>query len=197
MPPALLAGKLLAMQIFYKNDLGFVLKAAKTNVALALNPKQLTDESVIVTVTADAEFKTKKEQTVFDWPGEYEKGGVMTQIFQTGKNEPGRVIKLVVDDISCVHVTSLSEPLTEKEEEEIGKVDILFVPLAGAIPEKEIMPVIEALEPKIVVPMQATPEQAAALAKTFGSVAEPQDSLKIKASDLTGERVEVRILSAA
>ncbi|MCF7856783.1 MBL fold metallo-hydrolase [Candidatus Gracilibacteria bacterium] len=183
------------MQISYSGGLGFTLKGADAAVALATEKTDNAD--IIITSTEDEKIKAGSNQTVFDWPGEYESKGVSVGLIPVGENKPSRVAKIIIDEIAIVHLDGVTEPLTEKEEERIGHVDVLLVSIgkSAALDEKQIKNTIEALEPKIVVPMNFTSGEEKEFAKGlgFGEI-EAEADLKLKAGGLPTERMELRIL---
>src|SRR3989338_7900886 len=95
-------------------------------------------------------------------PGEYEVKGVkVTGVAsfhddrmgaERGKNV---VYKFEIDGVSFCHLGDLGHIFSEKEVEEIGKVDVLFVPVGGfyTIYPKKAVEVITQLEPLLVIPM--------------------------------------------
>ncbi len=74
----------------------------------------------------------------------------------SGKERGKNVIYVVeMDKIRLVHLGDLGHVLSDKMIEEIGEVDILFVPVGGkyTIDYKQATQVVDDLEPKIVIPM--------------------------------------------
>lgn len=60
-----------------------------------------------------------------------------------------------VDGIRVCHLGDLGHPLGDKEVEELGKVDILFIPVGGffTIDAKVAGQVCDRLKPKVIIPM--------------------------------------------
>ena len=105
---------------------------------------------------------------VISRPGEYEIGGVLIIGVATfhdaesgsrlGKNN---VFVIEIDDINICHLGDLGHPLTTRQVEEIGNIDILLVPVgAGStINASQAAGIVRNLEPRIVIPMHfKTPE---------------------------------------
>ncbi len=185
------------MQITYKGNAGFTLRGNKATVALALDPRQISTEQIVITAGENDAIKAGKDQVVFDWPGEYESNGVMVMIIPVGKDRAVRVVKVILDDISIVHLDNLAEPLTEAEEEKIGNVDLLFVSIgkAAQLPAKGLQAAIEGIDPKLVIPMNYAAGEEETFAKAMGlGSTESEDSLKIKKSDLTSDKLSLAIL---
>lgn len=73
-----------------------------------------------------------------------------------GKDRGKNVIfKMLVDGLNVVHCGDLGHELRKEEREEIGNVDVLMVPVGGhfTIDAGEADNVVDALEPKVVIPM--------------------------------------------
>lgn len=186
-----------AMQIQYFGNLGFALKTADATIALALPAEKISNADIVITSTEDEKIKVNSQQTVFDWPGEYESRGVSVALIPVGKDKPSRIAKIIVDEIAVVHLDGVTEALTEKEEEKIGNVDVLLVSVGknAALDEKQIKNTIEALEPKIVVPMNFASGEEKDFAKGLGfGELEAESDLRLKASSLPSERMELRTL---
>lgn len=99
---------------------------------------------------------------VVEGAGEYEVGGVLITGVRTfhdkhkgaerGKNT---VYVIHLDDVVFCHLGDLGHELTSQQLDEIGNVDVLFVPVGGdeTIGPAEAVSVIGQIEPRIVVPM--------------------------------------------
>lgn len=124
----------------------------------------------IVTVSHDhpdhanvAAVKPMRERLfVIEGPGEYEVGGVMIAGVRTfhdkhkGAERGGNTVYVIhMDDVVFCHLGDLGHELTTHQIDEIGNVDVLFVPVGGdeTIGPSEAVSVISQIEPRIVVPM--------------------------------------------
>jgi L-ascorbate metabolism protein UlaG (beta-lactamase superfamily) len=60
-----------------------------------------------------------------------------------------------IDGVHIVHLGDLGEMLTDKEIDQLGTVDILFVPVGGTytITAKQASELIPEIEPSVVIPM--------------------------------------------
>ena len=124
----------------------------------------------IVTVSHDhpdhanlAAVKPMRERIFpIEGPGEYEVSGVMIAGVRTFHdkhkgaelgNNTAYVIHL--DDVVFCHLGDLGHELTTHQLDEIGNVDVLFIPVGGGetIGPSEAVSVISQLEPRIVIPM--------------------------------------------
>jgi L-ascorbate metabolism protein UlaG (beta-lactamase superfamily) len=71
------------------------------------------------------------------------------------------IFKVTVDGMNIVHLGDLGHPLSDQAANNIGAVDIVFVPVGGyfTIDAAAAETVIEKLNPKIVVPMHFKTEK--------------------------------------
>ena len=74
---------------------------------------------------------------------------------QGAKRGNNIIFKFISDDITFCHLGDLGHELDEKTIQQIGEVDILFIPVGGTytINSEEAWNVIKAIKPKITVPM--------------------------------------------
>ncbi len=99
---------------------------------------------------------------VVSGPGEYEIGDVfITGIASFHDAEKGKlrgkntIYLIETDDLALCHLGDLGHVLTASQVEDIGKVDILFLPVGGGatIDGTKAAEVVRQIEPKVVVPM--------------------------------------------
>jgi L-ascorbate metabolism protein UlaG (beta-lactamase superfamily) len=95
-------------------------------------------------------------------PGEYEIGGVLVigiSTFHDAENGTvlgsNNVYAIEVDDVNICHLGDLGHPLSSKQIEELGNVDVLLVPVGGGstISASQAAAMVRIIEPKIVIPM--------------------------------------------
>ncbi|WP_378953640.1 MBL fold metallo-hydrolase [Pelosinus sp. sgz500959] len=69
-----------------------------------------------------------------------------------GKNT---IFVITVDEMNVCHLGDLGHPLTPEQVAEIGKVDILLVPVGGfyTIDAQQAYDIVQQLQPKIIIPM--------------------------------------------
>jgi len=135
-----------------------------------------------------------KTPFVANGPGEYEKGGMHIKGIPGGNLESfgqNTIYVFNLEDISVCHLGLFKEKkLTPEQQEEIGEVDILFVPLNG---ESQI---ITQLEPKIAIPMSFDEKELKQFLREFGeNGTKPVEKLTIKKKDLGEEKSEVVVLT--
>jgi len=95
-------------------------------------------------------------------PGEYEVGGVfITGVATFHDAEKGKIrgentiYTIEMDDITLCHLGDLGHPLTPALVEQIGVIDVLFLPVGGVstIDVASAVEILRQLNPKVVVPM--------------------------------------------
>lgn len=121
---------------------------------------------------------------VVSGPGDYEVKGVkVTGVASFHDENQGRdrgqntIYILEAEGIFVCHLGDLGHPLSDEEVSNIGKVDVLLVPVGGyyTIDAEKAMAVTTQLEPLVVVPMHY---QAEGLAKNFEVLTPVTDFLK-------------------
>lgn len=102
------------------------------------------------------------ESFVIDAPGEYEVGGIKVRGFKTfhddkGGKERGRntIYLFQVEGVNLSHLGDLGHLLGEQVVEEIGELDVLFIPVGGVytIDAEQAAKVVAQLQPKYIIPM--------------------------------------------
>ena len=101
-----------------------------------------------------------EEAFVLDGPGEYEirhvlVNGVLTFRDDRRGAELGRNVVFVVelDGIHTAHLGVIGHLLTEEKVGEIGSIDVVCVPVGGALSATKAAELVAQLDPRIVVPM--------------------------------------------
>jgi L-ascorbate metabolism protein UlaG (beta-lactamase superfamily) len=162
-----------------------------------------------------AAVKPLREQLfTIDGPGDYEVGGILISGVRTyhdtkkgaelGKNT---VYVIHMDDVTFCHLGDLGHELTTQQLDEIGNVDVLFIPVGGGetISPATATSVISQIEPRIVVPMH----YATAGQQTFMADLTPlekfthelglkevvaEEKLTVNANSLPAEGEETRVV---
>jgi L-ascorbate metabolism protein UlaG (beta-lactamase superfamily) len=175
----------------------------------------------IVTVSHDhpdhnyiAGVKPLREKLfVVDGPGDYEVGGVLISGVRTAHDKSkGRergfntVYVIHLDDVVFCHLGDLGHELTQSQIEEIGEVDVLFVPVGGGetIGPAEATSVISQIGPRVVLPMHYATAQLsfeydlAPLDKFTHELGlkevAPEEKLSVTPSNLPAEGEETRVV---
>ena len=207
------------MEITWHGELCFTIKGKKTT--LVIDPyedgKHLLKKTKVDTVLLTNDYNEKaklieinKEAQIFNWPGEYEVQGAAivgipayTSQKEEGDPSKGRIVvfSMLVDDLRLCHLGLLGEELNDETLSKIGDVDILMIPVAGphSLDPKKAHAIIEAIEPRMVIPMNYKDEQIDLMLKEMG-IAEPKkfDTLDIKGkAQLPEETTDFVLLNPA
>lgn len=207
------------MEIKYIGHASFLIKGKTTTMVTdPFDPKMVglkfpTIPADIVTVSHqhDDHNQTKfisGNPLVIIRPGEYEKQGVRIsgipvfhdnkQGTQRGKNT---LYRIEMDDIAILHCGDLGHQLSDEVIEELGRIDILMIPVGGVytIDSKEACEVVQDIEPSLVIPMHYADNRLNQ--ETFGGLSPISDfihamgvaapealkKLGVKKEELTGE----------
>jgi L-ascorbate metabolism protein UlaG (beta-lactamase superfamily) len=204
------------MEIIWHGHSCFTIKGAKATVVtdpygdgMGLKLPKLKGD--VVTISHDHDTHNNSgavegEPQIFDWPGEYEKSGVLMAAVpsfhfaesegeEAAKRGKNNIFHLEVDGFKICHLGDLGHKLTDSMIEAIGDVDILMVPVGGGttIDHKKAHEVVEQIDPRIVIPMHYKVDgltrddisDIAPFLKEVGSHEEPVESIKLKSrSDL-------------
>lgn len=99
---------------------------------------------------------------IVDGPGEYEIAEVSIFGIHTAHDNkngeergPNTVYVISIDGVVVCHLGDLGHKLSQEQLEEIGNVDVLFVPVGGVytIDPQEAVGVVSSIEPKVIIPM--------------------------------------------
>jgi L-ascorbate metabolism protein UlaG (beta-lactamase superfamily) len=139
---------------------------------------------------------------VVDGPGEYEISGIMIDGIRTYRDDEkgaklgyNTIYVLNLDDMTFCHLGELGHELTTRQLEQIGTVDVLFVPAFGGLSPAKLTEVIASIEPRAVIPLYESPEQLEKVTHELGLKEwEAQEKLTVTPSSLPGEGEETRIV---
>lgn len=165
----------------YDDYIGFSLPSLSADI-VTVSHTQHGDHNQTERVSSTAR---RERPFIIDHLGEYEVGGI--SVFgaksyhddaQGAERGPNSIFTIAIDGVRACHLGDLGHELTENMVNDIGIIDVLFVPVGGVytINAKQAVSVARALEPSIVVPMHyntADHDQ-----KTFGELQTLEDFLK-------------------
>lgn len=157
----------------------------------------------------------KDVRKIVDGPGEYEISGVSIIGFQTyHDNQKGAerglntVYVYEMDGIRLMHLGDLGHTLKHDILDELGDIDVLFVPVGGTytLGPSEAAEVVTNIEPNIVIPMHyktigLNPENFGSLETVDkflsdnGLPVDKQEKLVIKKEDIKEDEQKVVVLS--
>ena len=145
---------------------------------------------------------------VLDGPGEYEVHDVLLTGVRTYRDndkgsQRGRQTAFVMelDGVHTIHLGDIGHELTEEKLADIGRVEVVCVPIGGALTAATAAALVAQLDPKIVIPMPVCEDEAACedAVKLFlhEMGAEPmiQPKLSIMPSSLPAETTTVLLES--
>jgi L-ascorbate metabolism protein UlaG (beta-lactamase superfamily) len=145
---------------------------------------------------------------VLDGPGEYEVHDVLltgVRTYRDGEKgaQRGRQTAFVteLDGIHTIHLGDIGHELTEEKLADIGRVEVVCVPIGGALSATTAAALVAQLDPKIVVPMPVCEDEAACddAVKQFlhemGAEPTTQPKLSIMPSSLPAETTTVLLES--
>ena len=172
--------------------------------------------NVVTVSNKDPEHSNVKavegEPKIFNWPGEYETAGVHMQgiaSFHDPKDakeqKENTVFKIELNGTHLCHLGALGTALTAEQIEEIGDVDILFLPVGGSntVNAKKAKEIIEQIEPRVIIPMSYCDEnnecnidQVKPFLTEMGSkVEEPLDEFVVKKSEMPDDSTRILVLN--
>ncbi|MDP4038534.1 MAG: MBL fold metallo-hydrolase [bacterium] len=178
------------MDITYIKDKEF--KLTGKNIAIAINPKTKAKTDVIL--YSESQENNSTETLIFDGPGEYEVKGSMIngiQISQSGKI----CYSITIDDLKVVYLGDIENSLTDNELDLIGAVDILLISI-GDLDPSNISKIIGQIEPRVVIPMNYTPEKLKSFESEVGTTPSPVEKFKIIKKDLNTDTQQIIILKS-
>lgn len=141
----------------YQDDIG--LRLGKQSAAVVTMSHNHHDHNAVDAIGgADG----REKPFIIDKPGEYEVGGISvfgTQTFHDDKEGAERgvnnIFSILMENVNVCHLGDLGHLLGPEEISRIGEVDVLLCPIGGyyTIDYKQAIEVMNALEPKIFIPM--------------------------------------------
>lgn len=155
------------MEITWHDDTCFTIKSK--NKSLIINPhreaKGLKGEIVLTSLKGEIPTIEGVEK-VFDWPGEYEVKNISIHAFrgwtkskskeeESGKGDPVLIFCFDFEGVKICHLGELGHVLTSEMVKQIGNVDILMIKVGEGsnLDTKKVTEIIEAIEPRAVIPM--------------------------------------------
>lgn len=153
-------------------------------------------------IDAAAVKPIKERVFVVDGPGEYEVSGIMIHGTRTYQDEAGAngrqyntVYVVQLDELAFCHLGELGHDLGAAQIDELGVVDVLFVPGYGSLAPAKLAEIAAAIEPRAIMLLYDTPDQLDKLAHEFGLKEwEAQDKVALTLSSLPSDSAEPRII---
>ncbi|MFA4814734.1 MAG: MBL fold metallo-hydrolase [Candidatus Gracilibacteria bacterium] len=198
------------MDIIWHGHSCFTIKGKDATIVTdpfeGLGPKLPALKANIVSLSGEGTIaKVDGNPKVLDWSGEFEVSNVAIEsICPLG--ESFNIFIFALDGIKICHLSYLAHELSEEIIDQIGEVDVLMVPVGGAevLDGKTAQKVVEAIEPRVVIPMlyAATETKlniggASEFLKAMGkTTVEPIDKYSLSSrSSLPEDRMEFVLLN--
>lgn len=165
-------------------------------------PRSLAPDIALFTRGIEGSITISGNPFILATPGECETNGVLITSVQ-GHAEGTSMVRVDAEGVSVGHVGLPKAPLTETQIEALGNVDILFVPVGGgdSYDEEEAVKAVNAIEPRIVIPMHYKSDNDPSLdpvnafLKEIGhSNGQQEKKLIVKKKDLPQEETKVVVL---
>lgn len=207
------------MEIKYLGHSSFLIKTKEAKLVIdPFDPTMVgmnfpkTEADVVVISHEHKDHNNPKavsgEPLIINWPGEFEKKGI--RIFgykwyhddKKGAEKGENILyKIEAENISLLHCGDIGEIPNDQLIEEIGSIDILFVPVGGTytIDAKTASSLVKKIDPSIIIPMhygheKMNKELSSKLApvdeflKIMGAESQtPAEKLVVKQEDLGSE----------
>jgi L-ascorbate metabolism protein UlaG (beta-lactamase superfamily) len=146
------------MEIYWHGHSCFTIKSK--DATLVTDPFLMGTElpklkADIVTLGGEGEItEVEGNPKILGWPGEFEVAGISIEAFKPNGDE-ANIFLFQIDGLHVCHLGYISHELSDEVLNRIGDVDILMVPVGGGIvlDGKMAQKVVEAIEPRIVIPM--------------------------------------------
>lgn len=198
----------MELQFYGANCIGLSGKGVRLVVddnLASLGGKSVAKEGdVVLATSAQLEFKGKANpKLVIDGPGEYEVSdvsvyGIAARAHLDADGYAATMYKLVYNDLAVLVAGHIYPELNERQLEEIGEIDVMFVPVGGngyTLDAIGALKLVKSIEPKLVVPTHyadrdlkfEVPAQSleAALKELGMEPKETVDKLKLKPGELS------------
>lgn len=190
------------MQIQWQNNTTVTIKGRDYRVII--NPLEAEGAKFIITQKENDLLISTKPIKISDVKGfhinrsgEYSYQGVTVRanaIRQIEDEDKINLISLSVENILVAIVFSITKELTGEDLEFIGSPDILILSLSESFSSEKALNLINAIEPRIVIPVYTQDAQLQGLVSEYGIKQEPQDDFSIKKSELPFDIVEIKPL---
>lgn len=155
---------------------------------------------------ADLVAYANKDPFVITGPGEYEVSDIMIQGFPSigADNKINTIYYLEFDGIKILYLGAMYQPdLAVEVRQNIGDVDMLFVPIGGktVLDAAAAHKLAKSFAPKVIIPMDYGSDQEKDMLKDFlkesaEDKVTPVDKLTVKSKDIAGKEQEVIIIES-
>jgi L-ascorbate metabolism protein UlaG (beta-lactamase superfamily) len=154
------------------------------------------------------------EPKLFSWPGEYETKNIHFKLIHSFHNQKedteqleNNVTVIHWEGVRFCHLGAQGTKLTPEQLEQVGEVDILFVPVGGGVclDPKKAKELVEQIEPRIIIPMCYHTEGSklklgeldAFLSVMGAKTEESLETFKVKRSEFPEDNSKLVVLKVA
>ena len=176
--------------------------------AVGLVPPRMQTDLVVISNIQNSAYNNQdslrgEETFVVDGPGEFDIKGLYIHGISASGEAKGKlngfdyttIYAIDFEGIALGFLGSLKQKdLTERQLDDLGEVDILFVPVGGEVvcDAEEAVRIVNQIEPRVVIPMHYAQkglklplDKIDLFLKEIGAKSSPQDRLTIKKSELS------------
>lgn len=190
------------MQIKWQNNITLTVKGK--DYRIVINPVMEEDSKPIIGIK-DNDLTISTNKLVFDnskgyhisGAGEYSYQGVTVRvksIQQENMTNAVNLVSLSAEGILVGITLGIAQELESKDLEFLGSPDILLMSMTSSFGSEKSIQLINAVEPRIVIPVYENESQLQALSSEYGVKAEPQSEFSSKKADLPFDLVEIKAL---
>jgi hypothetical protein len=190
------------MQIQWQNNITLTVKGK--DYRIVINPVMEEDSKPIIGIK-DNDLTISTNKLVYDNPkgyhisgaGEYSYQGVTVRvksIQQENMTNAVNLVSLSAEGILVGITLGIAQELESKDLEFLGSPDILLMSMTSSFGSEKSIQLINAVEPRIVIPVYESESQLQALSSEYGVKTEPQSEFSSKKADLPFDSVEIKAL---
>jgi L-ascorbate metabolism protein UlaG (beta-lactamase superfamily) len=146
------------MDIFWHGHSCFTIKGKNALIVtdpLEMGTKLPKLKANVVSLSQEGKMAdVEGEPKILNWPGEFEVADIAIEAIQP-EGEESSIFIFAIDGVKICHLGFLAHELHDDVLDHIGDVDILMVPVGGGsvLDGKTAQKVVEAIEPRVVIPM--------------------------------------------
>ena len=190
------------MQIQWQNNITLIIKGKDYRVVI--NPI-IEENSKSIIPIKDNDLTISTNKIIYDntkgyhisGAGEYSYQGVTVRVRTVQQDSAKSVFNLVslsAEEMLIGLVIGIKSELQASDLEFLGSPDILIMSMSSSFGSEKSIQLINAVEPRIVIPIYDTEAQLQALSGEYGIKPEPQAELSFKKADLPFDAVEIQAL---
>lgn len=195
-------GKITLVTDPYSNEIGLKLPELKANIVTISHDNKAYNNYKAI----------PEDPMVLNWPGEYENSAIYFKginSFHNTKEDKEQLENIIFaiswNGIRLCHLGAQGTKLTPEQLENVGDVDVLFIPVGGngTVDAKKAKEIIEQIEPRIIIPMAYHTNGSKLGLDTLDNFLsamgskgiEPVDSFEVKKSELPEGNTKLVVLN--